>query len=134
MFQIQQHVGRLVEVTAGGILALDELKRFRTEFAALLARTQGLLVICVDWRRTERIEDDVLPLLIGVMRSDNPRLERAAHLPSKAIEAQVARMAEASKNQQRRAFDTAEALVAWTSEVLTLDETAQLRRFFGVHP
>jgi len=132
MFQIRQHVGRLVEVTAGGVLAIDELKQFRTEFAALLARTQGLLVIVVDWRKTERIEDDVLPLLIGVMRSDNPRLERAAHLPSRAIEAQVARMAEASKNQQRRAFDSPAALLAWVSEVLTADEGAQLRRFVGL--
>jgi hypothetical protein len=129
MFQIQHRVGRLVEVSAGGTLALDETKRFRTEFAQLLAHTQGLLVICVDWRQAERIEDDALPLLVGVMRSDNPRLERAAHLPSPTIADQVRTLAQASKNTQRRAFDRPEALLDWVNEVLTPEESARLRAF-----
>jgi hypothetical protein len=134
MFQIQHRVGRLVEVSAGGRLALDEMKRFRTEFAQLLARTQGLLVICVDWRQAERIEDDALPLLVGVMRSDNPRLERAAHLPSPSIEAQVTMLALASMFSQRRAFYRPEALLDWVDEVLSPEESGRLRAFLGMTP
>src|SRR5690242_14752493 len=107
MFDIKSHAGRLVEVRAGGNLDVEELKRFRTEFAALLAKTQGQLVIVVDWRETQGITDETGPLLIGVMRSDNPRLERAAHLTSRAIAPQLAQIAAASKNQQaRRVFDS----------------------------
>lgn len=133
MFDIQNRVGRFVEVRAGGELDFEELKRFRSEFTALLVKTTGPLVICVDWRQVTRIDEEVLPLLVGIMRSDNPRLLRAAHLTSEPNAAQVAQVTDASKNlEHRRCFDAPVPLVKWVEEVLEPEESAAARRFFGL--
>jgi hypothetical protein len=133
MFDLQLRVGRLLEVTAGGSFTVEELRDFRTQFAGVLARTSGLLVIVVDWRRTVSIDPDAFPVLIGIMRSDNPRLERAAHLtPGGRVGQDVQNVADASRNASRRTFTDSDELLSWVEEALTPREMESLRHFVGL--
>jgi hypothetical protein len=132
-FTTANHVGRLIEVRVVPPLSLDEATRFMQEVVRLTSLHQGKIVACTDLRTgTRTVDPDTIDLLAGIMRSENPRLERNALIvsPMSATFAlQMERMVKTAGTAQRRIFRTRGEAETWLAEVLNGAERGRLRTF-----
>src|SRR5438445_7307764 len=132
-FTVANHVGRLIEVRVVPPLSLDEATRFMQEVVRLTSLHQGKIVACTDLRTGMRtVDPDTIDLLAGIMRSENPRLERNALIvsPMSATFAlQMERMDKTAAAPQRRIFRTRGEAEAWRGEVSSGAQRGRLRAF-----
>ena len=134
MFDVECVVGRLVEIRVQGRVTMGEVTTFRSEFMRILATRVGQVMIATDWRGTERLDADIVPMLVGVARGDNPRIELSGWLaPDAASRAQIRDMLTASRNPSRLHFDDAEAMATWLGTRLEAKEVQRLRTFLGLN-
>jgi hypothetical protein len=132
-FTVANHVGRLIEVRVVPPLSMDEATRFMQEVVRLTSLQQGKIVACTDLRTgTRTIDPDSIDLMAGIMRSENPRLERNALIVSPASATfvlQMERMVKTAAAPQRRIFKSRGEAEAWLGEVLNGAERGRLRAF-----
>lgn len=132
-FTVANHVGRLIEVRVVPPLSLDEATRFMQEVVRLTSLQAGKIVACTDLRTgTRTVDPDTIDLLAGIMRSENPRLERNALIvsPMSATFAlQMERMVKTAGTAQRRIFRSRGEAETWLGEVLSGAERGRLRTY-----
>ena len=134
---VGNHVGRLLEVRVVPPVTLEETTRFLQEIVRLTAAQPAKIVACTDLRGGARATDpEMIDFIAGVIRSENPRLERNALVVpplSPTFALQMERMVKSAGTQQRRIFKTRGEAEAWLGEVLTGAERARLRTFLDEH-
>jgi len=133
MITVASTVGRIIEVRFAGDLTPDEMKDMRTPLSQAVVRIGVDVIFVVDFRTCGALSTDVTPMMLGLMRSDNRKVFRSAHLfapGSKILDQMKVSIAEAA-NANRRAFQSTTALTQWLSEVITPEELARTRAFFA---
>ncbi len=132
-FSVGNHVGRLFEIRVVPPLTMEEVTRFLQEVVRLTALQPGKIVACTDLRTgTRTIDPDSIDFIAGILRSENPRLERNALVLSSlspTFALQMERMVKTAGATHRRIFRTRGEAEAWLGEVLTGAERARLRTF-----
>jgi hypothetical protein len=136
-FSVGNHVGRLLEVRVAPPVTLEETTRFLQEIVRLAAAQPAKIVACTDLRGSSRAADpDLIDFIVGVIRSENPRLERNALIVpvvSPTFALQMERLVKSAGTAQRRIFKTRQEAESWLGEVLTGAERARLRTFLDEH-
>jgi hypothetical protein len=133
-YDIQQRVGRLIEVKLEYLSEVKDLVRIEEELGQAFTRAGAGAVICTDFRPIEVLSPEVGTALTEVFRRDNRRIERSAMLlsPANAIfSLQLERLLREAKNPARRAFRDAQPLLKWLAEILTPDELARAKQMFA---
>jgi len=127
------HVGRLFEMRILPPVTMEETTRFLQDIVRLTTAQPAKIVACTDLRGAVRTTDpDTIDFIAGILRSENPRLERNALIVSAAsptFTLQMERMVKISGTAQRRIFKTRSEAENWLGEVLTGAERARLRTF-----
>jgi len=138
MITVECHVGSLVELRFAGTATLEDVVRFKAETAALVTRLwereARRVVLCTDLRATQLFSPEVASEIIGLMRGDNPRVERNGVLgnASAILSLQVQRLLiEAANPGRRRIFSEISPLTDWLGEVLKEPENERLHAFLG---
>jgi hypothetical protein len=130
---VGNHVGRLFEVRVVPPVTLEETTRFLQDIVRLTTAQPGKIVACTDLRGGTRATDpNTIDIIAGVIRSENPRLERNGLIVpaiSPTFTLQMERMIKSAGTAQRRIFKTRDEAEAWLGEVLTGAERARLRTF-----
>ncbi len=131
MLTADHQAGRLVEARGEGLITYSDFMVFRSSFAEKLARAgaKQQVIAVGDFRNVERLADDVAPAVLGLLRSDNARVERSAHLLTAGTPfAQLyAQLIEKTHNATRRAFTEPAALIEYLAPVLTPAEQQRLQ-------
>jgi hypothetical protein len=127
------HVGRLIEVRVVPPVSMEEATSFLQDIVRLTAAQPGKIVACTDLRTGSRTIDPAsIDFIAGIMRSENPRLERNALIVSAASPTfmlQMERMVKSAGAVQRRIFRTRDEAEPWLAEVLGAAERGRLRAF-----
>lgn len=133
MFTVANEVGRLVEIRLGTKLPIEEAPRFIQEVMRITANIAGRVVGVTDLRAGTRTADpDMIGVVSGMLRSENPKIERNALLvaPDSALFAlQMDRMIKGAGSTARRLFRARHEVEAWLAPVLTPAECARLALF-----
>ena len=132
-FTVANHVGRLIEMRVVPPVTMEEATRFLQDIVRLTAAQPARIVCCTDLRTGSRtIDPDSIDFIAGIMRSENPRLERNALVVSSmapTFALQMERMVKTAGAVQRRIFKARGEAEAWLGEVLTGAERGRLRTF-----
>lgn len=132
MLVANHQAGRLLETRGEGAVTYAEFVTFRSSFQEFMARALKAAPQAIaigDLRSMDALGADVAPAVLGMLRADNTRLERSAHLvsPGTAFHRQYAAIVGATKNPNRQVFTEVPALISWLGEVLQPEESARLR-------
>lgn len=134
-FTVECRVGRVVEARVMTLRDADDVTQFRMAMRAELTRAPRKCVICADVRAIALLSPTVSDLMIGVLASGNPYLERSTILlPPKgaAFHLQAERIVRDSKCDDRRTFRDPQEMAAWLDEVLDDAERARVREFLSI--
>ncbi|QDG51305.1 hypothetical protein FIV42_11300 [Persicimonas caeni] len=133
MITLNNTVGRLITVTLASPITIDEVTAFQQELKQTIVKLGQKVVIAGDLRQLEIVPPDVGEALVGLMKSDNPHLERSGHLISNSVMSgmQVGRLLEQANSDARKAFKTPKEVSDFLGEVLSADEKAALDKFYG---
>lgn len=136
MISVEMRVGRFVEIRGSGKVTVEEMSIFRNQLFSLMVRAGRPIVACVDMRGLEPFDDMVASMFVGLMRGDNPHVERSAHLSEigSAYHEQAREMIQQARNPSRQLFDLLAPLTRWLGEVLTAPEEMRLRAFLAERP
>ena len=130
MLTAEHQAGRLVEARGEGLITYPEFVAFRSSFMEKLARAgaRGPVIAVGDLRKVERLTEDAAPAVLGLLRSDNARVERSAHLLTAGTPfAQLyADLIEKTHNASRRAFTDPATLLEYLAPALTPAERQRL--------
>jgi hypothetical protein len=136
--KVDRHVGVLVEIRFDDEkVTVAEAEQFVVATRAIVSdtavRLRRRVVICTDLRNTGVFPQEVSDTIIGLMRRDNPHVERngaVGNWDAAVFTLQVQRMfMEAGSPGRRQMFTNAERLRQWLNEVLRPDEQARLKTF-----
>lgn len=135
---VANSVGRFIEVRVVPPVTMDEATRFMGEIVRIISAHPGKIVACTDLRTGSRtIDPDSIDFIAGIIRSENPRLERNALIVSSTAPTfllQMERMVKASgAGAARRVFRARGEAEAWLAEVLTDVEKRRLAAFLDEH-
>jgi hypothetical protein len=133
MITVECRMGRVIEVCFSATLTPVEMKDMRTPLSAAVVRVGVDVIFAVDFRPCGPLDPDVLPMMLGLMRSDNRKILRSVHLfdASTVIAEQMKTAIAEAANPQRRAFFDLPALEKWLSGAATADEMAAVHNFFS---
>lgn len=131
-------LGRLVEIRIGvgfhTVFDVDVMFERLAKVVAAKLPPDTKRVTVADWRRCSLLSDAAAARMLERMTVTNPLIARAAALASRESASAVMqffRLVRESGTSERRLFFHDDELIAWTGEVLTLTETARLRRFLN---
>src|SRR5579883_873197 len=82
MWSIDHEVGRLIEVRVESPVAFEDVDPFFKRMRSLIGPMPARAIVCVDLRAARLFPPDVAEGFVGVMRGDNPRIERSGFLVS----------------------------------------------------
>jgi hypothetical protein len=132
MFEVDNKVGRLVEIRSESILTSESASEVARVIVAVSKKLAGLVVTVADYRQV-RVLPTTLTLAIRTgMRTVNPFVLRTGILlPSHdpILIAQLSRIVDASGHSSRRAFQSPPELREWLNDVLTTAERTRLEEF-----
>src|SRR2546423_12071751 len=82
MFHVPIPIGRLLEIRLTSALYLYDAMNVFKQIYRVMPRERGPACVIADLRRVQSIEPEVIDLVSGYMRMDNPYVERNAFLLS----------------------------------------------------
>ncbi len=132
MYSVANRAGRLLEIrVASPFTAQDAMAMFKQIYRTM-PREKGLALVIADLRALRLIDPDVVDLVTGFMRLDNPYVERNAFLVSDAsalLLIQSERMVKQSGTTMRRSFRLRTEAETWMGELLSPVERARMKVF-----
>ena len=133
MFTVANKSGRLVEIRLGTKLPISEAPQFVQEVMAVTAAISGRVVGITDLRlATKTADPEMIDVVSGMLRSENPKIERNGLLvstESATFALQMDRMVKTAGTASRRVFRSRPEVEAWLGSVLTPAERARLSIF-----
>jgi hypothetical protein len=133
MMKVEMKVGRFIEIRGSGVVTAAEMGTFRNQLFGLMVKAGRPIVAAVDMWGLAPFDDTVAGMFVGLMRGDNPHVERSAHLaePGSHYHLQAAEMITSAGNPSRRLFSEVSALERWLSERLDAGERHRMRQFLA---
>jgi serine/threonine-protein kinase len=134
-FELENHVGRLVETRPRALRTPDDVAAFGAAMRDVTSRVAGSIVICGDFRWTKVVSQSTADAFIAMFAVFNPRVERSGVLlsPENAtLNLQIERLVREAGNPSRRTFRAVPTLIAWLGEVLISAERARLAEFLSM--
>jgi hypothetical protein len=132
MFSVENHTGRLLEIrVVSPFTTADAMALFKRIYK-VMPREKGLALVMADLRGLRVVDPEVVDLVTGFMRMDNPYVERNAFLVAEGsalLQIQSERLVKQIGAQQRRNFRVRAEAEAWMGEVLTPVEKTRMRLF-----
>ena len=134
MITVENNVGRLIELRQTKHIDMQQLQDSFPFFQKILESRADKFVMGTDWRGMNLLSSDVSNVLVEIMRSENARIERQAVIidPKSIVGLQIKRMFEQGGGQSRMVFESPVEASRWLSELLTPEESQQLKRFLRV--
>lgn len=136
MFHVANPVGRLLEIRVVSPLTLYDAMTLFKRIYRVMPRDRGLACVIADLRGLRLVDPEVVDLVTGYMRMDNPYVERNAFLLSDAsalLVMQSERLLKQTGAPSRRTFRVREEAEAWIAEVLTAEERSRMHAFLDEH-
>lgn len=133
MITVAAHQGRLIEVRFAAQITPEDMKGMRSALGLQVVRIAVPVLFAADVRTCEPLAPEILPMVVGLMRSDNRSTLRSGVLfrPGSPLAAQLnSALGEPMKGARKACFSTAE-LLDWLREVATPAELAQARVFLA---
>ena len=138
MYEVLEHSQRIVAVRVTSIPTVDVARALGRDVLAAVGQARGPVIATADLRRAGLFTPEVAEAILAILRADNPRLERSAHIvgSSATFALQIERVVREAANPRRRVFRSAPDALAYLAEVLTPSQTAWLRAFYAAteHP
>ena len=132
---IEIRAGRLLEVSLGGTLDVEEVAELMDALDAAIGKATFVPVIVVsDWRWLHLMSHEASEQLLTRIKRANPWIARAAALASSASPVaalQFARLLQATNHATRRLFYDPDALVDWLGQILMEPEIERLHEVVG---
>jgi hypothetical protein len=131
MYTLEIRQGRFLEARISSPIAIAEVASFGLRLREILSGTKGSVVICTDLRRANVFPPEVADAFVGLMKGDNPRVERSAFLAGESamFGLQIERMLRDAGNPARKSFRDRAALAAWLGELLDEKERVRLAAY-----
>ncbi len=132
MYSVANRVGRLLEIRVGSPFNTQDAMALFKQIYRTMPRERGLALVIADLRNLKLVDPDVVDLVTGFMRLDNPYVERNAFVFSDASALtliQSERMLKQTGTPTRRAFRRRTEAEAWMAEVLSIEERARMEAF-----
>ncbi|MBS2029263.1 MAG: hypothetical protein JST54_15280 [Deltaproteobacteria bacterium] len=133
MMTVEMKVGRFIEIRGRGVVTQEEMQAFRSRLFALMVKAGRPIVAAVDMRGLAPFDDTVRGMFVGLMRGDNPHVERSAHLAEagSAYHQQAVEMITLAGNPSRKLFSEVPELEHWLGERMDDAERAQMKAFLA---
>ena len=136
MFSVSNHVGRLLELRVSSPFSTADAMAMFKQIYKTMPRNKGLALVIADLRGLRVVDPEVVDLVTSFMRTDNPYVERNAFLLSEhsaTLAIQGERMVKQAGTPTRKTFRHRDEAEHWMDEVLSAEESAQLRVFLDEH-
>ncbi len=133
-FEVQNTVGRLVEVRVRTLRTPEDVAALGGAMQRVVRPIEGAIVICADYRETTVLSQAVADAFLAMLGTYNPRIERSGMLLSAqhaTFNLQLERIVREAGYPARRTFRVARELSAWLGEVLGPGERARVSTFVG---
>jgi hypothetical protein len=134
MVRVESPAGRLVTFRVVPPVDDGNAARAALELRTAVVAIPGPVIVCADLTEARTFSASTTQQFVGLMKADNPKLERSALLlgdASPTFRMQTERMVREAGSPARRTFGDVDELYAWLSPVLTPEESAALARFLG---
>ncbi|HEX8954036.1 MAG TPA: hypothetical protein VF945_19410 [Polyangia bacterium] len=131
MFTVSNTVGELLEIRVSSPFSLDDAGALFKKIYKTVPPGRSSRVFC-DLRQLRVVDPEIIDFVSGMMRQDNPFVERNALLmpPVGAlITLQGDRLLKQLGTDNRRTFSNRGEAEAWMAERLPADEQARLAAF-----
>jgi hypothetical protein len=134
--QVKLHDHRVLAVRLGVIEQADEVRVLWEAMRAELLTTKGLVVATADFRLGMIYPPEVTEGLLGILKADNPRVERSAHIigPSAILGLQIERIVREAGKPSRRIFRSVPDALAFLGPMLTPSQSAWLEQWYETLP
>jgi hypothetical protein len=132
VFALRVQTGRLVELWLEAPVTRQDADGVGAQLRAILSARSDKLVVATELVLTKTLPPEVSEAFIGLMRADNPRVERSGFLiadDAATFALQLERMIKEAASSSRRVFRNPAEWQAWVAELLTPDEARRLRAF-----
>jgi hypothetical protein len=136
MYSVANRVGRLLEIRVASPFSMNDAMALFKQIYKTMPRAKGLALVIADLRGLRVVDPEVVDLVTGFMRMDNPYVERNAFLLSDSgamLVIQSDRMVKQTGVQSRRTFRVRGDCETWMAEVLSLEENARMKAFLDEH-
>jgi hypothetical protein len=137
MITIERHSGRLVEAHFSGRVTEEEIAASDLAMARCFFESSKKIAICADYRQLSVLSEELSKQLVEVYRRHNSNIEFSGILvaPTSGIAIlQMERLVRESQNPNRKAFRSADALMEWLGQHLTIEERARMNAFLSRPP
>lgn len=132
-YELTLYGQRVLVARVASCPTVEEAYRIADEVRGVLVRVPGSLVATADFRSARLFSQPVTDAIVTVLKSDNERLERSAHLVSAndaVFALQLERMVRAAGNPRRRVFRTVKECEDYLGEVLTIEQRQWLHAWY----
>jgi hypothetical protein len=132
MYEVKNKAGRLVELWIDSPSPIEEVRRSIEDIKRVVGSVIGKVTICSDLTRAQTFSPEGSDLYLGMMRADNPRIERSGFLlgpEAHTFTMQLERMIRDAGSPSRRAFRKTSEIEAWLGDTLIGIERIRLHEF-----
>jgi len=134
VYQVEMHDKRIVGVFIGSAITMDEVKLLVGDVRKCFATCGGKVVATADLRSARLFVPDISDALLGLLRADNPLVERSALIiapESATFGLQVERMAREAGNPTRKVVRSAPEASAYLGSALTPAQQKWLQGWYS---
>ena len=131
MFSVSNSVGQLLEIRVVSPFSINDAGALFKQIYKAMPRGRFARVIC-DLRHLRVVDPEIIDLVSGMMRLDNPYVERNAFLipgTGALLSLQSERMLKQLGAANRRSFSDRQEAEDWMAEILTPEEQTRLATF-----
>jgi hypothetical protein len=132
VFSVQNKVGQLLEIRVASPFTLEDAGALFKQIYRTMPKDRGKSRVIADLRGLRIVDPQIIDMVVGMMRIDNPMVERNAFLlpdSGALVLIQSERMLKELGAESRRAFRNRTDAEKWLGEVLSPEEKLRMRRF-----
>jgi hypothetical protein len=132
MYSAANRIGRLLEVRVASPFGTADAMALFKQIYHVMPREKGLALVIADLRGLRIVDPEIIDMVAGFMRMDNPYVERNAFvLPTTGalVGIQSERLIKATGSPTRRVFHTRKEAEAWMNELCSPVEKARMAAF-----
>jgi hypothetical protein len=137
MFSVANKVGQLLEIRVTSPFKIEDAAALFKQIYRTMPKERGQTRVIADLRGLRIVDPNIIDMVVGFMRMDNPMVERNAFvLPASGalVAIQSERMLKELNTPTRQAFHDRLSAERWMAEILSLDERRRLSRFLDENP
>jgi len=132
MYTVANRIGRLLEIRVASPFSVTDAMQLFKQIYKTMPRDKGQALVMADLRLLRIVDPEIIDIVAGYMRMDNPYVERNALLlpPSGAlVSIQTERLLKAQGAESRRAFHNRKDAESWLGEACSAMEKARMKSF-----